>query len=337
MMRMSFKKSIANAVVIMTVAAFLFGFAAIRAANADLKPAVSIWIDPQSVNITTTAPHMGDKFNVTLWANTYQDANNSEIFTWQITVNFNASLLSATRVGYTNGSTSGFFTGHSTIPVTPIITSTSASTGESLIGTDSRAPGNGSLCWVEMQINQEPTGNGTITGTLDINNTDTFMLSADLNEVNSAKYSAQYNYGPAPADVTSPTITNVSRNPATANVSANTQVQVTATITDPDGSSDVKNATVLYSINNSTWTSVAMTSSGTTWTANIPGQVNGTTVWYKITAFDNAGNMAVSYASDSVPYSYYVIPEFTVAILIAMMAVLAVAMIAYRKKLVRLS
>jgi hypothetical protein len=279
---------------------------------------------------------MGDKFNVTLWANTYQDANNSVIFTWQITVNFNASLLSATRVGYSNGSISDFFKGHSTIPVTPIITSTSASTGESLIGTDSRAPGNGSLCWVEMQINQEPTGNATITDTLDINNTDTFLLTGDLNEVSSAKYSAQYNYGPAPLDVTPPTIGTVSTTPSGNQIQQNTAVSVNATISDNSGGSGVANATLSYSINNgTTWTNVTMTSSGTTWSGTIPGQVNGTKVWYFITASDNAGNSAHT-PTGTAAFSYDVIPEFTVAILIAMMAVLAVAMIAYRKKIVRL-
>jgi hypothetical protein len=225
MMRISLKKSLANAVAIMTVAAFVFGFAPIRTANADMMPAVSIWIDPQVVNITTATYHVGDKFNATLWVNTYQNTNNSAVFTWQMTVNFNASLLSVTRVGYTNGSTSAFFSGHTTIPVTPIITSTSASTGESLMGTDTRPPGNGSLCWVEMEILQEPTGNETITTTLDINNIDTFLLNGDLNEITPTKYNGQY---------------------------------------------------------------------------------------------------------------YYVVPEFTVIILVAMMAVLAVAMIVYRKKLVRL-
>jgi len=224
-MRISFKKNLANAVAIMTVAALVFGVAAITTtANADIKPAVSFWIDPQVVNITTGG-HVGEKFNATVWVNTYQDANNSAVFTWQITVNFNASLLSVSRVGYTNGTTSNFFSGHSTIPVTPIITSSSASTGESLIGTDSRAPGNGSLCWIEMEILLEPTGNETITTTLDINNSDTFLLNGDLNEVTATKYSGQY---------------------------------------------------------------------------------------------------------------YYVVPEFTLILLVAMMAVLAVAMIAYRKKLVRL-
>jgi hypothetical protein len=225
MMKISLKKSLANAVAIMTVAALLFGFAAIRTANADLMPAVSIWIDPQVVNITTADYSVGDLFNATVWVNTYQNADNYAVFTWQVTVNFNASLLSVSRVGYTNGTTSSFFSGHSTIPVTPIITSTSASTGESLIGTDSRAPGNGSLCWIEMEILQEPTGSEIITTTLDINNTDTFLLNGDLNEVTATKYNGAY---------------------------------------------------------------------------------------------------------------YYVVPEFTVILLVAMMAVLAVAMIAYRKKLVRL-
>jgi len=192
-MRISIKKSLANAVAIMTVAALVFGFAAIRTANADMMQAVSIWIDPQEINITTGG-HVGEKFNATVWANTYVDDNNSAVFTWQVTLNFNESLLSCTRVGYTGGTTSAFFAGHTTIPVTPIITSSSASTGESLIGTDIRAPGNGTLCWIEMEILLEPTGSDVFTTTLDINNTDTFFLDGDLNEVTTTKYNGHYQY-----------------------------------------------------------------------------------------------------------------------------------------------
>jgi len=339
MIRIGFKKTIAMAVGIMAVTAFLFGIAALRIASADLKPAVSIWIDPQAVNITTSAYHLNDKFNITLWANTYQDANNYAVFTWQITVNFDASLLSVTRAGYTNGSTSEFFMGHSTVPVSPIITSTSVSTGESLVGSDVRPPGNGSLCWIEMQINREPTGNATLTATLDINNTDTFLLNADLNEVTSTKYSAQYNYEVGALDVTPPTIEAVTRSPSDAQISENTPVNVTATITDEVGGSGVKNATVSYTINNSTYADVPMTQSlnSTTWTGIIPGQVNGTTVHFRVIAYDNAGNMATVDGYDSIVYNYSVIPEFAAAILIIMLAALAAMMIAYRKKSMLLS
>jgi hypothetical protein len=334
MVKKSFKKLTMSTIAIITVALAVFGIAAVRTASADLKPAVSIWIDPQTFNITTATHHLNDTFNVTLWANTFQDASNFSTFTWQIGINFDASLLTVTRVGYTNGSTSDFFRGHSTIPVTAIITSTSASIGESLIGSDSRSPGNGSLCWVEMRINQEPTGNATLTCMLDINNTDTFVLDGDLNEVTSTKYSVQYNYGPAPPDTTPPTIGAPSRTPS-GNVPENGTVTIVANITDIGGSG-VANATLSYTIDNSTWTNTTMTSSGNTFTGTIPGKLNGTRVWYKIKAFDVAGNNDTKYESGTTPYHYDVIPEFMTAVLIVMLTGLAGAMVVYRKKLVRL-
>jgi hypothetical protein len=336
MMKVGLKKTLANAVIILTVSSLLFGFAAVRGAAAELKPAISIWVEPQQVNITTGSYHTGDKFNVTVWTNTYQNASYADVFTWQASMNFNSSLLTVVRVGYTNGSKSDFFSGHNTVPVEPVISASNAYTGESCIGTDSRAPGNGSLCWFELQIAAEPAGNETLTGTFNINNTDTYLLGNDLSEITSTKYDAQYNYSPPPPDVTPPTIGSVTRDPSDAQVAENTQVNVTATITDEVGGSGVKNATVSYTVDNSTYTDVNMSLSGAAWTCIIPGQLNGTTVHFRVTAYDNAGNMATMDGYDDIVYNYYVIPEFTAAILIAMLAVLAAAMIVYRKKFVRI-
>jgi len=190
-MRISFKKSLANAVAIMTVAALVFGFAAITTtANAQITPP-AFWIEPQLVNITTSEGYnVGDKFNATVWI----DSGTYASFTWQAMVTFNESLLMATRMGYTNGSVSEFFQGHTTVPVTPVITNTSAYTGETLMGTDTRSAGIGTLCWVEFQILMEPTGSEVITTTLSISNTDTFLLDGDLVEIATNKYNAEYYY-----------------------------------------------------------------------------------------------------------------------------------------------
>jgi len=163
-----------------------------------VKQAVSVWIDPETVAVNPADYHMGDRFNVTVWTNTYQNDTDRATFAWQIAINFNGSLLSATRTGYTNGSTSQFFSGHSTVPVSPIITTTSASIGESLIGTDSRAPGNGSLCWIEMQIKMAPTGDATLTGAIAIDGSNTFLLTNESTQIPFTKYDSVYKYGFAP-------------------------------------------------------------------------------------------------------------------------------------------
>jgi hypothetical protein len=335
-MRIGFSKSIAAVIAITTVAALLMGFVALREARADIQPAVSMWVEPPAVNFTTAEYQLGDKFNITVWANTYQDASNYATFVWQVTMSFNSTLFVATQAGFTGVGKSDFFSGHNVVAGQPIVTATNVQTGESLIGADSRTPGNGSLCWVELQIALEPSNDTSITSTFEINNTDTYLLDTDVNELTSTKYGAQYNYGLAPPDVTPPTIGTVSTTPSGNQIQQNTAVSVNATVSDNPGGSGVANATLSYSVDNATtWTNVTMTSSGTTWSGTIPGQVNGTKVWYFITASDNAGN-SNNTPTGTAAFMYDVIPEFTVAILIAMMAVLAVAMIVYRKKIVRL-
>jgi len=79
-----------------------------------------------------------------------------------------------------------------------------------------------------------------------------------------------------------------------------TSVTVTATVTDLSGVGDVY---LDYKIDDSpSWTPVEMSpGSGTTWTASIPIQSAGTTVYYKIRASDGLGNWA-----ESDVYSYLV-------------------------------
>ena len=335
-MRIGFSKSIAAVITVTTVAALLMGFVALRSARADIKPAVSMWIEPSTVNFTTAGYQLGDKFNITVWANTYQDASNYATFVWQVTMSFNSTLFVATQAGFTGVGKSDFFSGHNVVAGQPIVTATNVQTGESLIGADSRTPGNGSLCWVELQIALEPSNDTSIISTFEINNTDTYLLDTDVNELTATKYGAQYIYGLAPPDTTLPTISAVTRSPSGAQVSENASVTVAATITDETGGSGVKNATVSYTIDNSTYTNVAMSSNGTTWTGVIPGKVNGTKVHFNVTAYDNAGNMATLDGFDVATYNYDVIPEFTAAILVATLAILTAAMITYRKKLVRI-
>jgi hypothetical protein len=87
---------------------------------------------------------------------------------------------------------------------------------------------------------------------------------------------------------TSPLISNVSRN--LVNPTSSQSETITATITDADGS--VSGATLFYAIgaSSNSYTSVPMTASGSTYTATIPAQANGTFVKYYITAIDNNNN-----------------------------------------------
>jgi hypothetical protein len=150
--------------------------------NIESYPASAIWIEPAFIDVTGKSA--GSKLNVTAWANL-----STASFTWQVTMYFNSTCISCTRIGYTSGSTSQFFAGHSTIPVTPIIMSNGVSTGESLVGTDKRPVGHGSLCWFELELIL-PGPYLPNTTVLGIDNSDTFCLTGDLNEIASTKYNA---------------------------------------------------------------------------------------------------------------------------------------------------
>jgi hypothetical protein len=179
---------------------------------------------------------------------------------------------------------------------------------------------------------------GTLNSVLSLSGapiSDTFLLDPDLNTLSSLSvYNATYSYSLPPPDTTPPDIGVPSRTPS-GNVPENGTVTIAANITDIGGSG-VANATLSYTIDNSTWTNTTMTFSGNTFTGTIPGKLNGTRVWYKIKAFDVAGNNATKYESGTTPYHYDVVPEFMTAVLIVMLTGLAGAMVVYRKKLVRL-
>jgi len=141
--------------------------------NSESYPANSIWIEPSRLIINDE----GDKFNVTIWINLTQNS-----FAWQIKLNFNSTFFNATRIGYTNGNRSQFFSEYSTIPIIPKINNENGYIlhGETLLGSDKRSSGCGSLIWVEFKLVNASLKN---TLTLDFSlpyGVDTFVLSPYL-------------------------------------------------------------------------------------------------------------------------------------------------------------
>jgi len=133
-------------------------------------------------------------------------------------------------------------------------------------------------------------------------------------------------------DVTAPSIGIPSRVPEGYDVQPNEQVKVFVNVTDAD--SGVKNVTLYYSLNwSSTWTAIPMSYNSTSNVCNatIPGQPNGTWVWFGIGAYDNAGNYAVRDPT-TLHCLYYVVPEFTPSLILPLFMVLSIPAILYVKK-----
>jgi hypothetical protein len=333
---MIFKRSI-TAISIVTLMLMMFSLVFVNV-QATIEPAISYWVDPATVYFTAANATLGQKFNVTIWINTEVNASYLNTFSWQAKLTFNSTLLNATKALYTGGTTSAFFSGHATIPLAANIDNVQGFVliAEGLLGSDTRAPANASLFYLEFEIMAEPDVNSTLTCGLDFEIANCVLLDADLTDhfAEVTFKNGTYTFAPAPPDTTPPTIANPTQTPVSP-VNQNTSVAVSANITDGVGGSGVKNATLSYTADNLTWTNVTMALSSGVWTGTIPGQVNGTTVQYKIIAYDVAENVAVN-DNNSIYYSYYVFPELTGVLLVVMLMLAAGAIVAYRKKSVKL-
>ena len=187
---------ISRVIVTIVVSAMIVGI--IPTIKAAPPPAPAIWITPESLDFETTHTHIGDKFNVTIMITTIGNS-----FTWQAKVNFNASQINAVRADYTGAGKSLFFTGHGTIPVTPITDNVTGSVvhGESLVGSDLVPAGTNSLFWIEFQIIAAPAPGETLTSQIAVENPaegNTFILDPDLNTILPNVGSATYTFSPPP-------------------------------------------------------------------------------------------------------------------------------------------
>jgi hypothetical protein len=139
----------------------------------------AMWTEPSTITIDINTANVGDKHNVTLWINVTDDA-----FTWQARLTFNQTYFNVTKVGYTAGATSEFFSGQATIPVTPTINNAMGYVehGESLLGMAS-ATGVGSLMWLELNLTQLPPENHLAVNYSVPISSGTFVLDTFLNDI----------------------------------------------------------------------------------------------------------------------------------------------------------
>jgi len=151
-----------------------------------------------------------------------------------------------------------------------------------------------------------------------------------INADNKDNYPLMEPWSP-PEDKTAPTIETPSCTPS-GDVPLNQEVTVTVNVTDTE--SRVKNVTLSYKLGNTTsWTSLPMSYNTTTglYETIIPGQLNTTSVSFKITAFDNAGNMATEDNAGEY-YVYNVIPEFTLIALLSFIIILTLIIVYAKRK-----
>lgn len=324
-------KNLAIIALLLLFAAMLsLNLRAVQSNPVEPHKADSMWIEPSTIVLNAYGIPVGYKFNVTVWLN----VTSQNMYTWQFKLYYNTSQLTATRAGYSAGAQSEWAahkTGGSAAAVTPVIEEDYVLFAESIVG-DYYVPAgtSASLAWVEFQIKAAPPTGGGLTSALNITNADTYVLNPDLDEITPiTKSGATYSY--SYIDNIPPRIEEPTQNPPANNVQPGQSVKVSVNVTDPE--SGVKNVTLYYT-NDTTWNQVPMEFNSATglWETTIPGYNLGTTIKYKIEAYDNAGNHAVKDNAGQY-YVYTVVPEFASPIYLILLATISiVAAAAFRKK-----
>jgi len=128
-------------------------------------------------------------------------------------------------------------------------------------------------------------------------------------------------------ETTEPLIGSLYQEPLEPNDGENVTISVNVT----DGESGVYNVTLSYSINEAaSWTDVLMFNlTGHIYVGEIPALPNGTHVWYKIIAYDNAENFVVD-DNEEQYYVYTVVPEFPATVFLLLFIIFTLVAVILR-------
>lgn len=154
----------------------------------DVMPAIKsqptapgIWIEPETLDFNATTTHIGDKFNVTVWASTVID-----VFAYQVKISYGPTMLNVTSVSYTASSGSAWFAGHFTFAALPEVDYVDGwvVVGETLVGSgDAVHASSGSICLITFEIIAAPASGETLTSLIDTSQPDasTYLLDENMN------------------------------------------------------------------------------------------------------------------------------------------------------------
>lgn len=158
------------------------------------------WVEPSIINLTQS--DIGTEFNATVSLNLTE-----AMYSYQVALHYNRTLLECVASSYTAQSTSSYFTGHSTSSPPPVIDTSSIGNGsvfagESVLGSDS-VPGHAAtLFWMEFQVLNFTAylpASGSLTTKLDISTeypANTFFLDTNLNNINVATSNSSVTMAP---------------------------------------------------------------------------------------------------------------------------------------------
>ena len=149
-----------------------------------------IYVNPSAINYSTSTTNLGDKFNVTIWVE-----NSPPVGAWQVYMEFNDSVINATRWFEPTWDPSYMFYTKTTsampTPPTPMYRHISAGKGSVMVAaslfppppTQQPSSGTKKLCILEFMVAALPPKLGNLTSVLGIDQPYTYLLDPDGFEV----------------------------------------------------------------------------------------------------------------------------------------------------------
>ena len=136
----------------------------------------------------TNTTTVGFKFNATFFVN-----NGSDVFAWQVRMNYNSAYLNATRAWIAPSADPDYiFSGQGTVRPNPSLTNGSALVGDTMLGlTGVTFTTPKKLGTVELQVMASPPS-GSLLSVLNITNVDTYLLDSNLNDISTVKTNGLY-------------------------------------------------------------------------------------------------------------------------------------------------
>lgn len=152
--------------------------------------AANVYVDPSTSTFYTNTTSVGDHFTISV-----KVSNVVDLSVWQVKLYFNSTQIEATKAWIPKTDPTYVFYGKTTAMPTPVINNV---TGYVLIGDSiilgSTFNGSGLLAKIEFEIMMAPPPNATISCTLNINNSGTFLLDSAMMGIICTKTNGLYQY-----------------------------------------------------------------------------------------------------------------------------------------------
>ncbi len=259
-------------------------FAVSALTSTEPHDANAMWIEPSLIELDPSSISVGYKFNITAWANASLETKG-----WQFWMYYPNDYINATRAGYTAGGKSEFLQDITTIAISPSFkvnlnaTHNRLDFGEAWLMGPFRAPGSGSLCWVEFEVVGLPPGGLATDVPINIGNAyenmeppQTYLLYSDNSKRPLDVYNSLVGFVGVEPDYSPPLVTVLSPQNKTY---ITTSIQLTFTLNE-------STSWIAYSLDNNANVTVA----GNTTILGMSYGSHSIVVY----ASDNSGNTGVS-------------------------------------------